>query len=251
LNVSRYFKEVLLADSFKTDYAHITTVIFDMDGTLIKHTWQLHQLTEALFARFAADLMPITPDEFFECFWPKAEDMWYMMVDGALDGDTAAKYSYVNTLRTLGHDTALAEQMLAAWHELVLNEAAPFEDAFTVLDALRPTYTTGIVTNGYTTLQRGKIDRYNLAARVDFTLVSEEVGYHKPDRRIFIEALKLAGNPAPKQTLYVGDNLSTDINGAQGAGLIPVLLNPDDEIDPPAGVVKIRRLSELLILLKV
>ncbi|NJN93674.1 MAG: hypothetical protein HC875_06080 [Anaerolineales bacterium] len=83
------------------DFSKITTVIFDMDGTLIKHTWRLSQLTETLFARFAERLAPLTHDEFYDCFWPRNEDMWYMMVDGVLDGDTAARYSYANTLRAL------------------------------------------------------------------------------------------------------------------------------------------------------
>jgi putative hydrolase of the HAD superfamily len=233
------------------DYAHITTIIFDMDGTLIKHTWRLSQITEALFARFADDLAPLTQAEFFECFWSKTEDMWYMMVDGVLDGDTAAKYCYVNTLRSLGLDTTLAESMLAFWQKLVLHEAIPFEDTFIVLDALRKKYTTGILTNGFITLQRGKIERHNLAEYVDFTLVSEEAGYHKPDKRVFLEALKMADNASPEQTLFVGDNLVSDIEGAQGAGLIPILMNPHDDVDPPAGVVRIRQLSELLELLKV
>jgi HAD superfamily hydrolase (TIGR01549 family) len=238
-----------LTYSFAADYTQITTVIFDMDGTLIKHTWQLDQLTDSLFARFAARLPAVTCDEFFETFWPKAEDMWYMMVAGVLDGETAAKYSYVNTLRTLGQDTSLAGEMVLAWHELVLAEAAPLADTFTVLDALRPKYTTGLLTNGYTTLQRAKIEHYHLADHVDFTLISEEAGYHKPDKRIFEEALKLAGHPAPAQTLYVGDNPTTDIQGALGAGLVPVLIDPEDEVTAPEGVVKIRQLSELLKLL--
>jgi HAD superfamily hydrolase (TIGR01549 family) len=232
-----------------TVYTHITTVIFDMDGTLIEHTWKLERLTASLFERFAANLSPVTADEFFEYFWPKAEDMWYMMVDGVLDGDTAARYSYVNTLRALGMDTSLAGAMVETWHELVLHEAIPFEDTLPVLDALRPKYTTGIVTNGYVSLQRAKIERYHLAEHVDFTLVSEEVGFHKPDKRIFIEALKMAGHPAPAQTFYVGDSLTTDIKGAQAAGLTPILMSPDDKVAPPTGVIKIRRLSELLALL--
>jgi putative hydrolase of the HAD superfamily len=240
-----------LIDPLEIDYAHITTVIFDMDGTLIKHTWQLSQITEALFTRFADELAPITQAEFYEYYWPKTEDMWYMMVDGVLDGDTAAKYSYINTLRALGQDTALAGPMLAYWQELVLNEAIPFEDTYIVLDALREKYTTGILTNGFVTLQRSKIERYDLAAYVDFTLVSEEIGYHKPDRRAFFEALKRAGNASPEQTLYVGDNLVTDIEGAQRADLIPILMSPRDEVTPPTGVVTIQRLSELLKLLKV
>lgn len=232
-----------------TDFSHITTLIFDMDGTLIKHTWRLSQLTGALFNRFADELAPLTPDEFFDVFWGKSEDTWYMMVDGVLDGETAAKYSYVNTLRSLGKDTALAGLMLAVWEELVLAEAVPFDDAYAVLDAVREKFTTGILTNGFIGLQRAKIERYNFEAHVDFTLVSEEAGYHKPDKQVFFAALKLANSALPEQTLFVGDNLMTDIKGSLAAGMIPILMNPDDDADPPPGVVKIRQLSELLDLL--
>jgi hypothetical protein len=113
-------RSIILSDNLQSeaqseDYSHITTVIFDMDGTLIEHTWQLEQITQALFGRFAKALAPVTHDQFFEMFWTKNEDMWYMMVDGVLDGDTAVKYSYVNTLRALAQDPDLAEQMTTYW----------------------------------------------------------------------------------------------------------------------------------------
>lgn len=240
-----------MASQSCTDFSQITTIIFDMDGTLIKHTWQLSQVTETLFAKFAKDLEPLTPNEFFETFWAKSEDLWYMMVDGAIDGKTVAKYSYFNTLRAFEKNTDLAEPMLAYWNQLVLNEAVPFEDAISVLQTLRGKYTTGILTNGFITLQRAKIERHNLAAYVDFTLVSEEAGYHKPDERVFKKALKLADGATPQQTLYVGDNLVADIQGAQAAGLTPILMNPHNDLEPPPGIIKIRTLQELVDLLKV
>jgi putative hydrolase of the HAD superfamily len=231
------------------DFSHITAVIFDMDGTLIRHTWRLSQLTETLFNRFAAELAPLTADEFFDVFWRKSEDTWYMMVDGVLDGATAGRYSYINTLRSLGKDTSLADTMLDTWQELMLAEAVPFDDTYTVLDTVRQNFTTGILTNGFIGMQRAKIERYNFADHVDFTLVSEEVGFHKPDKRVFLAALKMAGNAVPEQTLYLGDNISSDIEGALGAGLIPVFINPENDIDAPPDVVKIRSLSELLDIL--
>ncbi len=232
-----------------SDYSHITTIIFDMDGTLIEHTWQLSCLCEKLFEKFAKALAPVTQQEFFDCFWLKSADMWYMMVDGVLDGHTAARYGYANALRTLEQDVNLAEPMLNYWVELVLEEAIPFDDTFEVLNRVRQAYTTGILTNGFIHLQRQKIERYNLAEYVDFLLVSEEVGFHKPDKRIFWEALKMAGDVSPEETLYVGDNLEADIDGALGARLTPIFINVKDNLEPPDGVVKIKKLSELLTLL--
>ena len=230
-------------------FSNIDAVLFDMDGTLIEHTWQLAQITDALFERFQLALAPLSQAEFYQVFWPKNADMWYMMVDGVIDGDTAQRYSYVNTLRALDKDTSLADDMVAAWSELVLDEAVPFDDTAQVLERLRPHFTTGIVTNGFTSFQRAKIERYRLAEAVDFCLISEEAGFHKPDIRIFQRALQMAGNVAPQRAVFIGDTLTSDIAGALKAGLHTVFINPGNDQSPPAGVPKVNSLSEFLSLL--
>lgn len=227
----------------------IKAILFDMDGTLIKHTWQYEQITSALFEKFADALAPVTRDEFYSVFWTKNVDMWYMMIDGAIDGDTAQRYSYVNTLRALGKELTLADEMVAAWVKLVLAEASPFEDTFSVLETLRRKYTVGIVTNGFSTMQRAKINHYGLDDHVDFSLVSEEVGFHKPDVRIFEAALRRAGNVLPSQAVFIGDNLTTDIAGALASGIHPVWVAGTADGTPPDGVATIQSLTDLLALL--
>ncbi|RME99559.1 MAG: HAD family hydrolase [Chloroflexi bacterium] len=239
-----------MASANNPDFSHITTVIFDMDGTLIEHTWQLSKICNVLFEQFANQLSPVTQDEFFDCYWVKSTDLWYMMVDGVIDGETAARYGYANTLRTLGQDPSLAQAMLDAWRALVLEEAVPFSDTFSVLAAVGKKYATGILTNGFTVLQRLKINKYQLADYVDVTLVSEEAGYHKPDPRVFDEMLKRMGQPRPEETLYIGDNLTTDISGALAAGITPIFMNPKNDANPPDGVLKITQLSQLLEILR-
>jgi len=230
-------------------FTNIEAVLFDMDGTLIEHTWQLSQITEALFEKFRSALAPLTCQEFYDVFWPKNADMWYMMVDGVIDGEVAQLYSYRNTLRALNKDETLAADMLADWIDLVLAEAVPFEDTNFVLKMLRPHFATGIVTNGFTSMQQAKINRYQFDRVVDFCLISEEVKAHKPDARIFEQALQRAGNIPPDKAVFVGDTLSSDIEGARNVGLHAIFINPRDDQPPPAGVPKIKRLSELLDLL--
>ncbi len=231
------------------DFKHIKAILFDMDGTLIKHTWQYSQITDALFEKFSDALSPLSSDEFFSVFWSKNVDMWNMMLDGVIDGETAQVYSYTNTLRALNKDPALGAKMSDYWLHLVLEEAVPFDETPLVLERARARFSTGIVTNGLSITQQAKIKKYALAEKVDFYLISEEVGFHKPDARIFEHALQKAGNISPEQAVFVGDNLDADIRGALNAGLQPVFLNPADDQSPPDGVIKINRLKELLTLL--
>ncbi len=239
----------MTANQPATDLSHITTVIFDMDGTLIEHTWQLECICQELYRAFASRLAPVTPDEFFDCYWRKSVDMWHMMVDGVLDGETAARYGYVNALRQLQLDESLAVPLLNHWRQLVLQEAVPFDDTYSVLQSVNQKYTTGILTNGFTVLQRQKIAKYKLANYVDFTMVSEEVGSHKPDPQVFRAALASANHASPNETIYVGDNLVADIEGALGAGITPIFFNAKNKAEAPPGILTIGRLTELLGLL--
>ena len=54
---------------------------------------------------------------------------------------------------------------------------------------------------------------------------SHLVGFEKPDPRIFLAALKLAGADAAR-TVHVGDLYHADVLGARGAGITPLMLDP-------------------------
>ena len=81
----------------------------------------------------------------------------------------------------------------------------------------------GIVTNGHAHIQRAKIEVLGLARHVDCVVVSGELGYHKPDARVFLKALE-ALDCASGDAWFVGDHPRNDILGALGAGLRPVWL---------------------------
>lgn len=234
-----------------TKYRGITAVLFDMDGTLIQHTQDIRDLCRGTFEAFAEELAPLTQERFWETFWPKNHDMWYMMVDGVLKGDIARLYSFVNTLRALKVDDRLGEPMLQDWENRIITATCLFEDTLPVIGRLCSAgLRLGIVTNGYTTMQWRKLHHHGLGAHVDFALISEEAGVHKPDKAIFDLALAQA-EVAAQQALFIGDTPSADIEGARNAGLHAVLIDPRDtwaEFED-SRVPKIRRLRELLPLL--
>jgi putative hydrolase of the HAD superfamily len=82
----------------------------------------------------------------------------------------------------------------------------------------------GIVTNGHIRIQRPKIEHLGLVQRVDCVVISEEVGYHKPDARVFARALQSLGCAGDEEVWFVGDHPRNDIAGAAAAGLRPIWL---------------------------
>jgi HAD superfamily hydrolase (TIGR01549 family) len=93
------------------------------------------------------------------------------------------------------------------------------------LDRLRSTgWLLGVITNGSTAVQHGKIDRIGLRAHVDVVLASEEAGYRKPDVRIFQLAAGKLGVTLGPEGWMVGDRLDKDVEGGLAAGLHTVWL---------------------------
>lgn len=207
----------------------IRAVLFDMDETLIEHNVTGLELVQGTYRTFANHLEHTKEEDFVKMLWQKANDLWQMMFDGVITGDVARPYTIINTLRALKEDDSLAPQMLAEFEHRLVESTELLPSAHEVLDVLREAgLRTGIVTNGYSTMQTRKLSYHSLPDHVDFTLVSEQVGSHKPDAAIFHEALRQAGTPA-ENTVFVGDNLNADICGAQGVGMLDVLIDPRGE----------------------
>ncbi|HWG23547.1 HAD family hydrolase [Actinospica sp.] len=91
----------------------------------------------------------------------------------------------------------------------------------------------GIVTNGMTRVQHGKIDHVCLRDYVDAVIDSQSAGYRKPDRRIFELAAGKLGVELGPDGWMVGDMLSKDVEGGIAAGLRTIWL-PYDVVRGPA-----------------
>lgn len=95
----------------------------------------------------------------------------------------------------------------------------PIPGALEAVDELRRRgVKLALVTNGSAADQRAKIGRYAVDGRFDAVLVEGEVGFGKPDPRIFRLALERLGVNAADAWM-VGDDLPWDIAGAQAAGI--------------------------------
>lgn len=127
----------------------------------------------------------------------------------------------------------------------------PIKGAINLLDRLRDVTNVGIITNGFTELQRIRLERTGLTEHIDLLVVSEEVGVAKPHPNIFNHALTQMGHPERESVLMVGDNPDSDIIGAINAGLHSCWVNRHS-LPIPQGIqphYHVSSLSELEALL--
>lgn len=144
-----------------------------------------------------------------------------------------------------------AGSMDAAYLDILARQKAMMPGAMELVEALRArNYNIGILSNGFADVQHRKLRTVGLDALVDAVVLSDDIGVNKPDRRLYIHAMQRAGDRDPARHLMIGDNPSTDIAGAIGAGWRAILYAPRTTVVPAAdcGCVVTSLLSLLPIL---
>lgn len=110
-----------------------------------------------------------------------------------------------------------------------------------LLDALRTRgIRLGLVSNVFDPgwLVRRDLDGMGLTERLDAIVLSSEIGWRKPDPRIYRAALDTL-DVAPEEAIFVGDRLLEDVAGPSALGIGTVLalwyrIEESDEIEPDA-----------------
>ena len=87
------------------------------------------------------------------------------------------------------------------------------------------------------------LDRLGVADLLPVRATSTNTGANKPWPLIFEKALEWAGVSA-SEAVHVGDSVESDVRGALGAGIAPVLVHRDGALPDIAGVRAVRSLSE-------
>ncbi len=125
----------------------------------------------------------------------------------------------------------------ACFQELYAHFARPdawrcVPEAAEVLETLAARgHVLGIASN-FDRRLRALVESFPSLRRVRHLLISSEIGWRKPAASFFVEMCRQAGAPA-EQILYVGDDPANDYDGARGAGLQAVLLDPHHRAGVP------------------
>jgi FMN phosphatase YigB (HAD superfamily) len=148
-------------------------------------------------------------------------------------------------------DAGSLDRLCEAFLQPIFATARVSEDALPVLMGLkRRGLKTAIVSNApwgsSGCAWRTELARHGLFATVDAVVFCTDVGWRKPHPGPFRRALELLGASA-KEAAFVGDDPAWDIQGADGAGLLPILLGRRPQHCMPAKTLIAPSLPEVLL----
>lgn len=206
-------------------------ILFDLDHTLFDSDTS----SAAAWAMAAAAAGIERPDDHRAEFERINAALWRSVERGEITPNDVRERRFTELLVSLGRTDdapSLVAPMADAFLEGLIGHGELYPGAEDLLDAVadRP---VGLVTNGIGKVQRGRLERLSLAARFDAISISGELGTAKPARAIFDHALSALADPDRSTVAMVGDNWSSDIVGAQNAGVAPIWFNPRAD-EPPA-----------------
>ena len=100
------------------------------------------------------------------------------------------------------------------------------------LETLKKLYDSGlklyIATNGVYEVQKNRLNGQEFMKYIEGVFVSEKLGYQKPQKEFFIAASKEAGVDFTKDTIIVGDSLTSDMLGGVNYGIDTLWVNKDN-----------------------
>jgi putative hydrolase of the HAD superfamily len=141
-------------------------------------------------------------------------------------GSNYEKHFDVLTKKVLGkEDPMLIALGMITYHNVKFALLRPFSKTTEILIYLKSKgYRLAVISNGLTIKQWEKLVRLNLHNFFDEIITSEEVGFEKPNKYIFEEALKRM-NCTAENSIMVGNKFDTDCMGAINVGMSSILVN--------------------------
>ena len=196
-------------------YKHI---FFDLDNTL----WDFERNSRnAMFDAFHQFKIESSSgfDLFFEIYTKHNHALWESYRTKELTKKDLTRLRFQNTFDELNIKGVHADEMNCLYLNEMPKQSELNEGVIETLDYLKSKrYQLNIITNGFSEVQRKKLETSGLTPYFDKIYISEEIKSPKPSREIFEYAIK-SSNAKKSKSIMVGDDWDVDVLGAVNYGI--------------------------------
>ncbi len=192
-------------------------IFFDLDHTLWDFEKNSAATFELLFDKFNISL-DLT--QFLEVYVPANMEYWKLYRQGKIAKEELRYRRLSDVFNRCNY--RVSDRMIGEMADGYIEYLSSFTHVFNytkeLLDYLVERYPLHILTNGFAEIQSKKLKGAGLEGYFQTVVNAEDVGFKKPDPRIFAFALDKAKATA-SESLMIGDDLEADILGAKNCGL--------------------------------
>lgn len=202
-------------------------IFFDLDDTL----WDFETNSEAVLSKLFVETnlaQKINTDfaTFLIAYKKRNAELWQLYHAHKITKlELRNKRFYDTFLQFSYNDEIFSHEFSESYIHRSPQGTALKKGTIELLELLNKTYQLHIITNGFKEVQHVKMSNSGLKPYFSNVLISEELGFNKPDIKIFKHAEQLC-NTSSKHCLMIGDNFETDIKGAKNAGWQSIWYNP-------------------------
>jgi len=222
----------------------LKAVLFDLGLTLIR-TASFPEIYRKILVRFG---IKASIDSIFLAQKETEKEFDISTYDESQRKDFWTKYN-VSLLKKLGLENNIlfvAEQIDSLWWDY--SHVQIYPDVEPTLSGLKKEgIRIGLVSNGFKKDLNRVLKELGLEKWFDTIVCIDSCNCAKPDKEIFLYTLESLGIK-PDETVFVGDSVIQDYEGALGVGIKPYLIDRDRKF--PSNYNKITRLTEILELIK-
>ncbi len=224
------------------------TVLWDLDQTLLDFDRSMDYAIRAVFRQYGLDI-----DEAAVARYDTINrNHWERLERGEIGKEEVTVGRFRVLLKELGIGHVRPEEMAVSYQEALGSVYYYIDGAKELVSRLHDEgFNQYVVTNGVNATQSNKMRLSGLDRIMDGVFVSELMGYPKPMKGYFDACFAVLPEGTRETSILVGDSLTSDMRGANNAGITACWFNPggkardvDVHID-----YEIKRLEELLPIL--
>lgn len=203
-----------------------TDILLDLDDTLINTAQNTIITVEEIYNDYQLGNYFPSFNDFFTLYHNSVSQLWELYNKNQISKEILQRERFIAPLSIV--EQISEEQALAInddYIQRIILKDTLIEGARELLEYLHSKYRLHILSNGFTEMQYKKMDSAGISHYFDKVILSDIVGMNKPHPDIFTFALKEI-NVEKNKIIMIGDNLSTDIEGAHNSGIEQIWYNP-------------------------
>lgn len=227
-------------------------ILFDLDRTLWDFQVNSFQTFKEMYENYdLGTLCNTTFDNFYSQYKSINAVLWDMYRQGTLLKEVLYVKRFSLTLEHFGvMDNSELSRQLGDFYVLEgPKKTALVDGARELLDYMYAKhYPMYIVSNGFKEVQNEKIKTSNIDKYFKKVYLSEDIGYQKPNRKIF-DAILNDLNASSSDCVMIGDDYAVDIVGARSADIDQIYYNPEGIKHPIRPTCEVKHLAEIINIL--